>query len=289
MDPREWSAALTASLEHVHLRRLLEVRSVRVTPGGYRVILHHHELTHRLLMQELLDRPEVSRVLDGWDIANGPLSICFMHAGDDARDAEEMITIDSRGVFTLDPMRSRQRLDYLTDEGPLAWFKRTVSGDLPFRLPSGMLRCDARAWETPGAVDAFGELPIIPVVLDNPGDLTIFGHFGHGVSSYAIYHIASEGPHYTFLRLHFGGAYGSIDQDRRYVLAYLRGFGRFRERWRPLLRQSTLVHNMGTTTLRVVFRGSGVGATSVTEVPFSTWKDVDEFLEPRIGRQVKGQ
>jgi len=291
MGPKEWTAALEAGLERVPLRRRPEVRAVRVTPGGYRVILHHNELTHRLLMQALLERADVSRLLSSWDAQSGPLAICFTFGGDDIDEAEEMITIDGRNVRSLDPMRSRQRLDELTDEGPEDWFKRTTGAALPFSLPRGMLRCDVSAWETPGASDAFGApggLPVTPAPLDNPTDLTILGYYGNASNSYAIYYVSSEGPHYAFLRLHFGGAYSSVDQDRRYVTAYLRGFARWRDRFRPKLRRSTLIHNVGSTSLRVGFKDAAPGDAGLVEIPCSSWKEAEESLEAHFQERSFG-
>lgn len=281
MGPKEWTAALSAALERVPLRRRPEVRAVRVTPGGYRVILHHNELTHRLLMQALLDRAEVTRMLQSWDAAHGPLELCFTFGGDSLHEAEEMITVDSRGVRALDPQKSRHRLDALTDEGPEAWFRRMTGAALPFSLPREMARCDVATWETPGASEAFGGLPKAPVLLDNPGELTILGHYGAASQNGpSIYYIASEGPHYAFLRLHFGGVYGSADQDRRYVTAYLRGYARFRDRTRPRLSRSILIHNVGSTSLRVSF--AGAADDDLIEIPCSSWKEAEEALDAHL-------
>lgn len=276
MGPKEWTAALTAALGRVPLRRRPEVRAVRATPGGYRVILHHSELTHRLLMQALLDRAEVSRVLEAWDASHGPVDVCFTFGGDSLHEAEEMITIDSHGVRAIEPLRSRQRLDGLTDDGPEAWFRKTTGAAIPFSLPRGMVRCDVTAWETPGATDVFGGLPTDPVIVINPGELTILGAYGGG----AILYVACEGPHYTFLRLHFGGAYGSIDQDKRYVTAYLRGYARFRDRTRPRLSRSILLHDEGSTSLRVAPPGVPItGDDELVEIPCSSWKEAEESLD----------
>ena len=287
MGPKEWTAAMEAALERVPLRRRPEVRAVRVTPGGYRVILHHNELTHRLLMQALLDRAEVNRVLSSWDASNGPVELCLTFGGDSLHEAEEMITIDARGIHALEPLRSRQRIDGLSDEGPDAWFRRTTGAALPFSLPRDLARCDVTAWETPGASEAFSGLPTTTIVLDNPADLTIFGYYGSVANGHSIYYIASEGPHYAFLRLHFGGAYGSMDQDRRYVTAYLRGYARFRDRTRPKLKKSVLLHNVGSTSLRVAFMNDAPDAELV-EIPCSSWKEAEEAFDAHFEGASEG-
>lgn len=279
MSPYEWTLALQAALERLPVRRRPEVRAARVTPGGYRIFLQHHELTHRRLLQALLARAEVSRVLDTWDTSHGPLEICFTLGGDEIYQAEEMITVDARGVHTQDPLSSRRAADALTDEGAEAWFRRATGAVLPFSLPSGMARCGATAWETPGASDAFGGLPTNIVILENPIDLAIIGHYGAAPGSASLYYISAEGPHYAFLRLHFGGAVGSISQDRRYVTAFLRGYARFRDGARDKLRRSILIHNEGKTTLRVDPEGAEHVASDLIDIPCSSWREAEESFD----------
>ena len=134
-----------------------------------------------------------------------------------------------------------------------SWFAATFGASLPAELERPLLLVHDLVWASPGlAARGPGlQVPMAPAFLEDVGDYTLAGHWGHGVNSYALFFVERRGEHRRFLRLPYGNLYGDPDRERAHVLAFLTAYGGWQEANEPRLRTSLVIHNMGSTQARV--------------------------------------
>jgi hypothetical protein len=126
------------------------------------------------------------------------------------------------------------------------WFRRLLGWPCP--LPAELqptAYCGNNLWASPSLATSKIVPPVRPEFFAAPREYILAGHWGHGVSSYALYYIAVTASHRVFFRLAFGGAYGDRVRDAAFAVGYLTEYVAFRARTRAMLERSTLIHDMG--------------------------------------------
>lgn len=121
------------------------------------------------------------------------------------------------------------------------WLRATF-GELPALELGPLVELGPSAWASPGVTLP---LPIVPAFrAEPPDDYALAGHWGRGGASEAVYVIERRGPHRTFLRLPWGGAYGEAAMDAARIREALSAWVTFRRVAPARLAGSEVVSNM---------------------------------------------
>jgi hypothetical protein len=91
----------------------------------------------------------------------------------------------------------------------------------------------------------------------------LFGWWGHGINSFAFYYQIITNKRRVLFRLHFGGAYSNIDEDRNNVVEFLSSYAVFEGESGPKIESATLAHSYSPLMYEITLDTEDNGPPSI--------------------------